>query len=203
MKMIKKIATLTAITLTASGMVGSAMAAMPLPMGWYIEGDAGGSKSSNKNYGSGTSRGTNTGFAWNADAGYKFMPYLGVEIGYTKYAQTKVKGTGGVQVAKDSDSSYQAAAKGILPVSTSGVEFFAKVGITRINSHVTLTNPSDPVAANVATGSKNSTGLYLGVGADYAFMPNLTGILQWARAKGNNSTGNLDLYSVGIAYMVE
>ncbi len=193
MKRIKLVA-VTALSVAAIAGATSSFAAMSLPMGWYVDGNVGSTKTSNTNYGSGIST-SSSGLGWNANVGYKFMPYFAGEIGYTKYANAKGK-LNGVSVVRDNHYSYDIAGKGILPIADSGADLFAKLGFARLNSHVTAT--SSGVSAN--TGSHSASGLYIGLGGDYNFTPNLAGIIQWARAKGNTSTGNLDLYSVGIGY---
>ena len=203
MSRIKKI---TALTLSAVmlGSAGSLFAACPLPLGWYIEGDVGSSRITNQNYGAGTYN-SNSGFAGGANIGYKFMPYFAGEIGYTYYAQAKIKNSAdGVQVAKSPHYSYDIAGKGILPLSDSGFELFAKLGAARMNSHTSISNATEVsnFGLNINAGSKNSTSLLYGVGADYSFFPYLQGVIQWVRVQGNNSTGRGDLYSIGLSYIL-
>jgi OmpA-OmpF porin, OOP family len=179
-------------------MTPAVMAAMALPTGWYLEGNGGSSRISSVNYGSGLSN-TSSGFGWNVNGGYKFMPYVAAEIGYTRYAQTKVR-SAGTNVANDNHYSYYFAGKGILPLSDSGIDLFAKLGLGRLNSHVIITNPSIVNANNVNAGSRAVIGAYFGVGGDYSFTPNLALNAQWNRQKGSSTTGNLDLYSLGLTY---
>jgi OOP family OmpA-OmpF porin len=196
-----KLLVLAAATAAMLGSASVTLAAITLPYGWYIEGNAGGTSISNTNYGSGTTA-TSPGWGWNVNGGYKFMPYFAAELGYTKYANAKIK-SNGTQVAKDTHYSYYLAGKGILPVSDSGFELFAKLGIARINDHVTITNASYVSANNLSinAGSHAVTGAYFGVGGDYSFTPNLALNAQWNRSKGNKTTGNLDLYSLGLTYL--
>lgn len=194
----KRIKLFTACAIGVLG-VSSSFAAVSVPTGWYLEGNLGQSKVSNTSYGSGTSA-DDSGFGWNADLGFKFMPFFGLELGYTHYDTTEVK-SGGTQFANDKHFSYDLAAKGILPISDSGVELFAKLGVARIKSHLVTTDGA--VASTVSgynPGTFTDTGLYMGLGGGYAFTPNIFGQLQWARAKGDSHTGNLDLYSLGITY---
>lgn len=193
--------TLTALV-AALGCMANTFAAMPLPMGWYMEGNAGKSNESSANYGTSLSSSTNTGLAWNVNGGYKFMPYLAAELGYTNYTKQRIK-FNNAQIAQDVHYSYYLAGKGILPISDSGVELFAKLGIARINSHVTI---SDPTTVNtnglsVNAGTHHISAAYFGVGTDYNYTSNMAFNLQWDRAKGNSTTGNLDLYSVGVSYL--
>jgi OOP family OmpA-OmpF porin len=200
MKKMKQLACVV-VGVASLGVLSSAFAVPPVPTGWYVEGNAGQSKSSNKNYGTGSSS-SNTGFGWSGFAGFKFMPFFGAEVGYTGYNEATIKDSSGTQAGKDNHYSYEASAKGILPVSDTGVELFAKLGIARLRSHVTTTNTTAAsLISNFQTGTNTGTGLYMGVGGDYYFTPNIAANLQWARAKGNSNTGNLDLYSAGLSYI--
>jgi opacity protein-like surface antigen len=192
---------LAAASIAALGATVSAMAAVSLPSGWYLEGNAGATRVSNSNYGSGLST-SNSGLGWNANGGYKFMPYFAGELGYTRYANTKLK-YAGTQVAKVTNYSYYLAGKGILPISDSGFELFAKLGIARLKSHATLTNASYASSNNLSinTGSRTITAAYFGVGGEYNFTPMLAMNIQWNRSKGNSTSGNLDLLSLGLSYL--
>lgn len=186
--------------LAATCVMTSAFAAVPVPNGWYLEGNLGSSSVHNGKYVNG-GRTSGSGFGWNVNAGYRFMPFFGAEIGYTKYADTDGK-IFGQKVAKTNSYSYDIAGKGILPLSDTGAELFAKLGVVRMNSHVKQINDAF-VAANgvvVNSGSHTSTNILMGVGAEYAFLPNLMVNIQWQRAKGNNTIGDLDLLSAGLGY---
>src|SRR5688572_24203858 len=90
--------------------VGSpALAIMSVPMGWYLEANAGATRLSNKSYpGSASS----SGIGGNANIGYKFMPYLAVEAGYSQYHDTTIKNPQGVTAATDKRYSYDLAIRG-------------------------------------------------------------------------------------------
>ena len=179
----------------------SAMAAAPLPMGWYLELNGGRSKVTNVSYAPGSSL-SNSGIGWNLNGGYKFMPFCAAELGYTQYASTSSK-INGVKIATATYYSYDLALKPILPVSDTGAELFAKLGIAYLNSNVKAANASYASAngITVSTGSHNTTRYYFGLGADYYFIPAAAVNLQWQRAQGNNQTGNLNLYSIGLSYL--
>ena len=53
----------------------------------------------------------------------------------------------------------------------------------------------------VKNGTNTSVSYYYGLGADYAITNNLAMTVQWNRAKGNSSTGILDLFSGGLSYI--
>jgi hypothetical protein len=192
-----KIAALAATSIVFT----SVMAEPSLPAGWYLEANGGASKLSNATIATNSSI-SDSGVAWNANAGYKFMPYFAAEIGYTSYAKATAK-VNGVKVATDSFYSYDIAAKALLPIADSGAEVFAKLGAAELKSKITVDNQSY-VNANgivVNSGSHSKTGYYFGLGADYTFWQSLAINGQWQRAKGSNQTGNFDLYSLGVSYL--
>lgn len=190
-------------SVVALGFTMLAIAETPMPMGWYLEGNLGGSKISNVSYATNTSI-ASTGLGWSLNGGYKFIPYFAAEIGYTSYANGTINFNGS-KVGKDQAQSYDVAGKAIMPVQDTGAEIFAKLGVARAKSQVTSTNAALLAASGetLNTGRHNSTDLYFGVGGDYAFMPNVAANLQWNRVDGTTKTGNLDLFSLGLNYMFD
>lgn len=170
------------------------------PYGWYAEANVGSTKLSNKNYPGSSSA---SGVGGNLNIGYKFMPFFATEIGYTQYANASVKDQFGTKAATVKNYSYDIAAKGIIPIQDYGLEPFAKVGIQRLNSHVSLNNQTAASNLGLSSSSHSATGLYLGVGAQYYFTPEFAAVAEWARAEGNNTTGNYDLYSLGLSFLVD
>ncbi|MDX1900465.1 MAG: outer membrane beta-barrel protein [Gammaproteobacteria bacterium] len=200
MKKIVKNCIIGILGIATSGVAMLASAAVPLPDGWYLEGNIGSSSIHNATYVQNGST-SGSGFGWNVNVGYLFMPYFAAEMGYTNYAHTQGK-FDGTQVATGTIYSYYLAGKGVLPLSDSGFELFAKLGVHRIHSSV-LTRNDGFIAANnvtVYSGTNTHTGVLLGIGAAYAFRPELLGNLQWVRAKGNSRTGDMDLASIGMSY---
>lgn len=202
MNYIKKI---TLIMMSAVALSGTTLAigAVAIPVGWYLEGNLGVSKISNVSYAPNTSI-SSTGLGWNLIGGYKFMPYFGAEVGYTSYASGTINFNGN-KVGKDQAQAVDIAGKAIMPIQETGAEIFAKIGIARAKSDVTVSNAPLLAASGetLATGNHRSTDLYFGLGADYAFIPNAAINAQWNRVDGNNKTGNLDLMSIGISYMFD
>ncbi len=202
MKSIKKI-TFIMIGAATFGLSTLAIGAVPIPTGWYLEGNLGASKISNVSYAAHTSI-SSTGLGWNLNGGYKFIPYFAAEVGYTSYAAGTIN-FNGTKVGKDQATSYDLAGKAIMPIQETGAEVFAKLGVARAKAQVTATNAA-LLAANgetLSTGNHRSTNLYFGVGGDYSFMPNVAMNVQWNRVDGNNSTGHLDLFSLGAAYLFD
>jgi hypothetical protein len=192
-----------ALALASSAVVisaTSAFAACSLPTGFYVEGNVGASKSSGKSYHS-TASASNSGLAWNVNAGYKFMPFLAVEGGASSYATSNIKNSAGTQFAKDRHYSGDVAVKGIAPVGDSGFEVFAKIGVAELYSSFALVNNLPADTAGYSSSSKNnSISPFYGLGADYYFLPTVGGSLQWQRVKGNSKTGTQDLYTIGIVW---
>jgi len=174
----------------------SALASMSLPYGWYAEGNVGSTHLSNKTYPGSPS---SSGIGGSADIGYKFMPYFAAEIGYSLYANTSIKNSIGTKAGTDKHYSYDLAGRGILPLGTTGAEAFAKLGVVRNKSHVSINNAAAASSIGLESSQHSATGLYIGVGAQYYLMPELAFVAQWARAMGNTSTGDLDLLTGGVS----
>ncbi len=179
----------------------SAFAIMSVPYGWYVEANGGSSHLSKKSYSPGSS--SSSGIGGNGNVGYKFMPYMGIEVGYTRYANTNIRNQQSTKAGQDKHYSYDIAVRGILPISDSGFEAFAKLGAQHLNSHVTIKNASAADEIGLTSGGHNATGLYLGLGAQYYFWPELAVVAQWQRAQGTSGTGTLDLYSLGISFIFD
>ncbi len=197
---VKKIKLLTT-AITAICFASPLWAAMPIPAGWYVEGNVGSSRSYNITYISNTSAG-NSGLGWSVNGGFKFLPYTAFEVGYTNYSDANIE-YGGSKVGEDSRYIFDFAGKGILPLFSTGAELFAKLGLARISSTVKVTNNTIVTANNLTakTGTYVSESLYYGVGADYSITNHLSINGQWTRAQGNSNTGTLDLISGGLTYI--
>lgn len=197
---------ITCLLISAGAMlIGAtqAMADVSLPAGWYVEGNIGESKATSKTY-PGVSSMKNTGKGWNINVGYKFIPYLGLEAGFSRYAPTRLNSPLET-VARDSHTSYDIAGKAILPIACSGLELFAKLGVAKTHSQVGVidANGASTYGLTFNTSSQSSTGLYAGGGAEYSFSPNIAANVQWNIAKGNNKTGNLQLLTAGLSYTLD
>ncbi|EKD71184.1 MAG: hypothetical protein ACD_46C00259G0003 [uncultured bacterium] len=178
----------------------SSFAVMSVPYGWYLEATGGSTQLSNKTYPGNSS---SSGLGGSAAVGYKFMPYFTAELGYSLYANTSVKNGAGTTAGQDRHYSYDIAAKGILPFNNSGFETFAKLGVGRVASSLSIKNATAANAIGLGSSSHSATGLYMAAGAQYYFIPELAVLAEWARAQGNNSTGNLELYSLGLSFIFD
>ena len=159
----------------------SAFAAMSVPFGWYIEGNIGSTHVSNERSAAGANT-SNSGIGGNVDLGYKFMPYVGLELGYSQYAGTTYKIMNS-KLATSTNYSYDLAVRGILPVASSGFELFAKLGVGRVATKLSFTNFAHQFGVG-GNSNHSATGLYYSVGAQYYFMPELAVNAQWATAYG-------------------
>lgn len=178
----------------------AAYAAMPYTTAWYIELNPGYSVVSGVNY---PGKVYNTGFGGNFNIGYKFNPYIGIDVGCTYYATVVIKAPAGEHVALNSHFSYDLAGKLMLPIGQTGLDVFGKGGIGRIRSYTHVKNEAAANANGYVfnTGTHTQTVPYFGGGAEYAILKNLVANMQWMRAQGNNTTGQLDLYSLGLSYL--
>ena len=173
-----------------------AFAEMSLPFGWYLEANVGSSSLEGASYPGSVS---SSGIGYNANLGYKFMPYVAAEFGYTGYANSTIKNSAGTKAGYAKHYSYDIAMKGILPFYTSGVEAFAKVGAQRLSANNTIQDSTTAATLGFSNASHSSTGLYIAAGMQYYFMPEFAVNAQWARAEGNSSTGSSSLISVGVS----
>jgi len=173
------------------------------PCGWYLEGNYGESRVTGQEY-PGVASKDEDGAGWNVNGGYKFMPYFGVDVGYTSYANVSLKNSEGTTEAQGKHFSINGALKGILPIPKFHTELFAKAGVAWISAQVTNVDDAataiDDVTLN--TDTKTRTGPYFGGGAALVLAPELLANVQWTRAMGNDSTGkHLDLLSLGFTIL--
>lgn len=176
---------------------------LTLPKGWYLEANYGETRASHKDYPT-VYTDDNTGPGWSGAAGYKFMPYFGVEGGYTRYAPNRLKSPDKT-VAKDNHYAVDIAAKGFFPLASTGLELFGKLGVAKIYSDIGVTDAANAAAYGMTfnTRDQSSTGLYTGGGVDYSFSPSWAVNAQWEKAFGNDTTGNLELLSFGITFILD
>ncbi len=177
-----------------------AFAVMSAPEGWYLEANGGSTTLTKKNYPGPSS---SSGIGGNANVGYKFMPYLAAEIGYSRYANTNVKNDADTTAGTDKHYSYDIALKGIVPIAASGVEAFAKLGGERVTSKMSISNSAAAADIGLSSSQHSATGLYWGLGAQYYFTPEFAVVGQWQQAQGDSSSGTLALLSLGLSAIVD
>lgn len=178
----------------------SAMAVMSAPYGWYAEVNGGSSSMTNKSYPASVSS-SSSGVGGSGNLGYKFMPYFAVEGDYSQYPNTSLRNGSGTEVAEDQHYSFALDAKGIFPVSDTGVELFAKLGASQLRSSIRILNDTAASAAGIQRTSHSNINAYWGGGVAYYFMPELAVNGQWMRAQGSSGTGTLSLLSLGITFI--
>lgn len=187
--------------LAALTIASPALAIMSVPNGWYLEANVGSTNLSNKSFNASTS---SSGIGGNGNLGYKFMPYVAAEMGYTKYANTALKNSFGNNIGTVTFYSYDLALRGIWPMSDTGFELFAKLGAQRLNAHTSInTTPQVAQANGVSSGSHSITGLYWGAGVQYYWWPELAINAQYQVAQGNSSTGTMGLLSGGLSFIFD
>lgn len=174
-----------------------ALAMMSAPYGWYVEGNIGSTRLSDANYPGSVS---SSGIGGNFNVGYKFMPYFAMEAGYTRYADTTIK-SGSSKAGTVKYYSYDLAGRGILPFADTGFELFAKLGVERLNAQTNIDNAATAASIGLGSSQHTKTGLYMGVGGQYYFAPEFAVNVQWQRATGSSTTGNMDLFSAGVSYL--
>lgn len=188
---------LIALPLTTTAFADCPSGCLPAPCGWYVELNVGYSKISNVNF---PGSATNQNYGGNLNLGYKFMPYFGMELGYTQFGNTKITAFNQT-VATIKHYAYDLAAKGIIPMGCTGFEFFAKFGVQRNNVSVSINNTVATFFHISNSRSKGETGLFLGLGGEYYSTSNMAVVFQWQRTNGNSTSGVLDLYSIGVNYI--
>jgi OmpA-like transmembrane domain len=175
-----------------------AFAVMSLPNGWYLEANAGSTTLTSVNYPGSVS---SSGIGYNANVGYKFMPYVATDFGYTYYANSTIKNGVGTKAAIVKHYAWDLALKGILPFYDSGFEAFAKLGVMRLSSNFNIQNDAAAAGLGIANSSHSATGLYIGGGVQYYVTPEFAFNAQWMRSKGDSSTGTESLLSAGGSFI--
>lgn len=173
---------------------------MSVPDGWYVEANGGSSKMSNLSYDAYSAN--TSGIGGNVNIGYKFVPYFAAEMGGFRYANNTLK-LNGVSIGNDKHYSYDLALRGIVPMSNTGFEVFAKVGVGRMVSNISPTNSALFGTTGLSSSQHSSTGLFVGAGAQYYFMPELAVVVQWQQQNGNSSTGTGSLFSGGFSFIFD
>lgn len=134
------------------------------------------------------------GVGWSVDAGYQFLhiygAMLGIEAGYTQYADSREYTRPSMLIARREHQSADLVGTLQLPI-VCNLSLLGKLGAeysyARTNAY--------PVNFS---SSANVIGLYYGGGLMYDVTSRAAVIAQWARARGDGSTGTTDLYSLGV-----
>jgi OmpA-OmpF porin, OOP family len=196
--MLKKI-TMAVVLVTTCGLTGVAMAQSNgiKSDGFYVDANLGWGKSGSKSdvndfkaqYGGSVK---NSGFVWNVNLGYKFMPYLAADVGFWGYPDAKL--TVSSNTAKIKPYLGVLAVKGILPLED-GFSLYAKTGPAWYH---------DSISADGIGGVEkdNAFTWYFGLGANYNLTENFylgAGVnysLKRDNSDSSSSSHALALYSV-------
>ncbi len=162
---------------------------------WYVGGHIGVSRTHDDPAPFSGDSVTQIGPGWTADLGYKFMQFyratLAGELGYTQYHNSN-ETLPGVNVASTEHFSAYLAAVAELPVFNN-FNVLGKLGVAYSYAKKVFTGGG-------ASASANTYSPYYGLGISYNVTKQAELVLQWARARGNGSTGSTDLSSLGVTY---
>ena len=198
----KKILGLLLIGCSIVAYTTPSFAMMSIPYGWYVEANAGSAHVSHQDNVNGVNK-SSSGLGGGVNAGYKFIPFLGIEVGYTQYPIVAWKQSStSTKFGNDKYYSYDLVAKGILPMMDSGLEFFAKAGLGHLVSHLSITNNDIAQSLGLSNVTHSSTGLTIGGGLQYYFLPEVAVVAQWVRVQGNSQTGYEELLSGGLSVII-
>lgn len=170
---------------------------MSIPYGWYAELNGGVTNISDQGF-TGNVK-SSSGLGLNVNLGYKFMPFFGAEAGYTGYSKITIENQFGTTIGEITHYAVNVAVRGIVPVVDSGFEAFTRVGYAWQWANFSISNPTAAAIIGATSSRKTGNGFYFALGGQYYLSPEMAVNLQWARAKGNNSTGTIDLYSIGVS----
>jgi hypothetical protein len=162
---------------------------------WYVGGHVGISRTHDKAApGSGDSV-TQIGPGWTADLGYQFVEWhraiFAGELGYTQYHNSN-ETVPNVNVASTEHFAAYLAAVGQYPL-VGHLNILGKLGVAYSYAKKVFTTSGGSASANVYSP-------YYGAGFSYNVTQQAAIVLQWARARGNGSTGSTDLTSLGVTY---
>jgi len=162
---------------------------------WYVGGNIGESRTHDKKAAGTSDSVTQIGPGWSVDLGYQIVQFyraiLSGELGYTQYHNSN-ETTPAANVASTEHFATYLAAVAQYPI-VYNFNVLGKLGVAYSYAKKVFT-------ATSASKSANTYSLYYGLGVSYNVTSNAAFVLQWARARGNHSTGSTDLTSLGISY---
>lgn len=141
-----------------------------------------------------TGKNDNTGFSYGIDGGYMYNQYVGLDLGYTKFASANLKSG----IKAKSNYNVHAAVKGVYPMGQS-FDLFGKLGLAYVHTNTTI--PSNVVLNGVNSGVHHSTRPYLAAGVDYIVTQNVGVNFQVAgTTKSGNKVPAMYNATVGVQY---
>lgn len=161
---------------------------------WYIGGNLGVSHANDRPFTNSNDHVDENGPGWNVNSGYQFFhiyqAIFGGELGYSSYADSREYAPGSITVGRTEHYSIYLAATGQLPLV---YNFSALAKLGAANSYAR----KNAFPGNFSR-SANPFSLYYGFGLMYNVTPRAALVTQWARDRGNSTTGSMDLYTLGV-----
>lgn len=212
----KKIVILTSMALSALFLVESVGAVTP---GMYVGGGLGVSRLDTRDNPLFNDRGWNHvnssvergGLGWKAFIGYNLNDFLGLELGYGAYADSKYSGaivntnTRLVVSRKNALGAVSLVGKASLPLGESGFSVYALGGGAQVNSRVHYQLPSSGWNSAPSSASQNKFRPIYGGGVGYAFSEQFSGALEVSRIRGDGEKHhklfpNADALTLNLTY---
>lgn len=147
-------------------------------------------------------------------AGYHISRFVGVEVGYAKYASSLYKGTliGAKSSLKNSTNALDLIGKAYLPVTNSGFNVYALGGVAEVFGETDDDNASVPLEDNVSPPDNGTTTTHhlrpkIGVGMSYDISSSVSASVELSRIRGagnilddSEATPDADMLSVSLTY---
>lgn len=176
--------TLLAAAVTALILPASAFATQP---GFYIGGKVGAASTDDQWI-------DDSDTSFGVYGGYRFSPYFALEGEYTDFGDLEVDLSElEINNARTEPRTWGVRAVGFVPI-TQNLELLGSVGL-----HSFDLDPSDDDGFRDVVGSKSSTDLTYGIGAQYNFASNFTLRTQFQRYEFKDA-GSSDEISLGLHY---
>jgi len=139
----------------------------------------------------------NKGFAWKGFAGYQFIRYFGVELGYYDFGKGTIKTAGGGQVDYKARGPYAGIV--VTAPMTEKLSIIGRAGALRWSTKL---NPdANATAAGFTGASDNGINASYGIGLEYMFTDHfgVRGEFERFLSVGNDTTTgatNIDVWTV-------
>ncbi len=140
----------------------------------------------------------NSGFGWNAQAGYQVARNLALQADFYDYGDAHFKNLQGVQGASANynQKAGDVVAKLVLPLGAFNLN--ANAGL----AYVALDRNANGVAKahSMNPGDKDVTKFTYGLGAGYDLSPNLTAIVNWQQIPSGGGIQQSNIIAGGLDY---
>ena len=137
----------------------------------------------------------NAGLAGNANLGYQFNKYLGLEAGFAMYSKSKADG----KDLATNNYAFDLAAKGIIPLG-SGFDAFAKLGAAMV--HTKWASTIDGQAVPDGGKSYTEPTAYFAAGFDYALTQHFLATLQGTATTNGSHVPSMFAGTVGVTCII-